>query len=194
VPDADLICRINRGDEKAFEILYYRHRDWLFRMAYRITGAPQLADDVLQELFCYFLGKFPGFVLQSNLRTFFYPVVRNLSLNAIKKARRYDGGPEAIAYLAELPEQSTNIEPNNSLKAITEGLSEEHREVLLLRFIDGMTLPEIADLTGIPLGTAKSRLHHALALLRKNRVVKELSEKSERISLPRCYTLWNQRS
>lgn len=176
MPDAELITRINHGDEKAFEILYYRHRDWLFRMAYRITGAPQLADDVLQELFCYFLGKFPGFVLQSSLRTFFYPAVRNLSLNAIKKARRYDGGPEAMAYLADLPGKSAYSEDNHSLRAIIAGLSVEHRELLLLRFIDGMTLPEIADLIGIPLGTAKSRLHHALALLRKNPAVKEITD------------------
>jgi len=57
--DPALILRINEGDDQAFEILYRRYRDWVFRMAHRLTSGPYLADDVLQEDFCYFLGMFP---------------------------------------------------------------------------------------------------------------------------------------
>lgn len=189
LPDTDLISRINKGEDRAFEALYDRHRDWAFRMAYRLTGHQHLADDVLQELFCYFLSKFPGFVLTANLRTFFYPVVRNLSLNAVKKARQFEGGPAAIAYLHDLPDTQALAHGQDDMHDITAGLSAEHREVLLLRFVDGMTVPEIAELTAIPLGTVKSRLHHALALLRKNPVIREMGKNIERTAPPHSLTL-----
>ena len=188
MPDSDLIVRINKGDDRAFETLYDRHRDWAFRMAYRLTGQQHLADDILQELFCYFLGKFPGFVLTANLHTFFYPVVRNLSLNALKKARQYEGGPAAIAYLHDLPDTQHLPQEQGAMNEITAGLSVEHREVLLLRFVDGMTLPEIAELTTTPLGTVKSRLHHALTLLRKNPIIREMCENNERSVTPQSLT------
>ena len=56
--------------------------------------------------------------------------------------------------------------PDESLAAALEVLSDDHREVLLLRFVDGLSLAEIAEALSIPLGTVKSRLHNALAGLR----------------------------
>ena len=184
--DPALIHRINEGDGEAFEILYRRHRDWVFRMACRLTGSTHLADDVLQETFCYFLGKFPGFDLRCGLRTFFYPVVRNLSLNVVKKARRYDGGPEAEAHLEKLAAPQRAAEGDDAIREIIAGLSADHREILLLRFVDGMTLPEIAELTAIPLGTAKSRLHYALGALRNHPALLELRGKNERSIVSKC--------
>lgn len=157
---------MNAGDESAFEILYYRHRDWLFRMAYRITANEQLSQDVLQDAFCYFLGKFPNFELRCELRTFFYPVVRNISLNRLKKNRRLVGGEEGDSYLSVIHAPEANQGHHQDFTAMIGNLSEDHREILLLRFVDGLTLPEIAKLVAIPEGTAKSRLHHALAALR----------------------------
>lgn len=157
---------MNTGDESAFEILYYRHRDWLFRMAYRITANEQLAQDVLQDAFCYFLGKFPNFELRCELRTFFYPVVRNISLNRLKKNRRMIGGEEGDSYLSEIHAPEVNQGHHQDFSTMIGHLSEDHREILFLRFVDGLTLPEIAKWVDIPEGTAKSRLHHALAALR----------------------------
>src|SRR5688572_22496750 len=61
--DLELIAAINSGDEGSFEVLYRRYREWVVRLAYRFTGNEDLALDVLQETFLYFLQKFPGFVL-----------------------------------------------------------------------------------------------------------------------------------
>ena len=80
--DQELIAAINNGDSGAFELLYYRHRDWVVSLAYRFTGDRELALDVLQETFLYFLRKFPGFILTAQLKTFLYPAVRNLSISA----------------------------------------------------------------------------------------------------------------
>src|SRR6185295_13922303 len=86
--DLELVAALNAGDTGAFDTLYHRHRDWVVNLAFRFTGDRDLALDVLQETFLYFVKKFPGFQLTANLRTFFYPAVRNLSLTARRKTER----------------------------------------------------------------------------------------------------------
>lgn len=164
--DQEWIAGINAGEDQAFEQLYHRHREWVFRMACRISGSEHLAQDVVQEVFRYFLGKFPGFELRCELRTFLYPAIRNLSLASLRGSRRFVGGEPGAAVIDGLTAPAAESSGNDDLQQIIAGLSPDHREILLLRFVDGMTLPEISTLTGIPLGTAKSRLHHALAALR----------------------------
>jgi RNA polymerase sigma-70 factor (ECF subfamily) len=177
---------MNGGNEEAFETLYLRHRDWAFRMACRLTSSAHSADDVMQDAFCYFLGKFPGFALRCQLRTFLYPVIRNLSLNMVKKSRRYDGGAKAETHLNQLADPSGDLQHGGDIFDLTDTLSTDHREILLLRFIDGMSLPEISEMISIPLGTAKSRLHHALAALRDTPAIREISVSSERSTIPNC--------
>ena len=164
--DQELIAAINDGDSDAFEALYYRYRDWVVSLAYRFTGDRELALDVLQETFLYFVKKFPGFRLTAHLKTFLYPAVRNLSIAARRKAERFQSVENETGTI----EAATTTVPvgnqNESLVAALAVLSDEHREVLLLRFVDGLSLAEIAKALNIPLGTVKSRLHNALAFLR----------------------------
>jgi hypothetical protein len=68
--DQDLIAAVNRGDAEAFEELYFRYRDWAARLACRYTHDEDLALDVMQEVFIYFMKKFPGFELCCELKTF----------------------------------------------------------------------------------------------------------------------------
>jgi RNA polymerase sigma-70 factor (ECF subfamily) len=185
-PDGDLVVRMNNGEDGVFDTIYQRHRDWVYRMAARLTGSPQMADDVLQDTFCYFLGKFPGFDLRCELRTFLYPVVRNLSWNILKKSRRYESGPQADAHFDRLEAPSPDPIASQDILGITASLSVDHREILFLRFVDGMTLQEIAEMTGIPLGTAKSRLHHALSALRETPAIREIRGKNERFPMSHC--------
>jgi RNA polymerase sigma-70 factor, ECF subfamily len=174
--DQQLIAAINGGDAAAFEVLYFRYRDWVVNLAHRFTGAEDLALDVMQETFLYLLRKFPGFRLTANLKTFLYPAIRNLSLTARRKAGRYQSTEaeqlalEQSAVNPPLPGQA------GDLATALGALSEEHREVLLLRFMDGLALAEIADAVDAPLGTVKSRLHHALASLRQDQRAKQFFE------------------
>ena len=155
-------------------------------MACRITNSPDLANDVLQEVFRYFLGKFPGFTLTCALRTFFYPVVRNVSLNLMRKTRRYQGGPAAEAHLGNLPAKTHPPGEIGDINHMIAYLSDDHREALLLRYVDEMTVPEIAELLGIPLGTVKSRLHQVIAALRANPEFRRRYDLNERIAHPDC--------
>lgn len=167
--DADLVRALNAGDASAFDVLYYRYRDWVVRLAQRFTGNGEDALDVLQETFSYLFRKFPGFVLSANMTTFLYPVVKNLSIAARRKRTRQ----------AQLPDDASGVDPaapvpvdyerqRQELTAVLAALPDGQREVLLMRFVDGMTMVEIAEALGVPEGTVKSRLHNAVATLRKD--------------------------
>jgi RNA polymerase sigma-70 factor (ECF subfamily) len=166
--DLDLIAAINNGDDASFEVLYRRYRDWVVRLAYRFTGQEDLALDVLQDTFLYFLQKFPGFVLTANLKTFLYPAVKNLSIAARRKSARYQSTPAELDYLKTLAALDAHDSEKSRLAAALGHLSEEHRETLLLRFVDDLELAEIAEAMEVPVGTVKSRLHTALSILRRD--------------------------
>lgn len=171
--DHDLIAAINLGDAGAFEALYRRHRNWVVNLAYRFTGDHALALDVFQETFLYFLRKFPGFTLTCKFRSFLYPAVRNLALAARRKAERLQSADGELPEIEAPAPAPTGNTTRDQLAAVVSALPEAHREVLLLRFVDGLSLNEIADALEIPLGTVKSRLHNALETLRRDERTKE---------------------
>ena len=166
--DVALVAAINGGDAAAFEVLYFRHRDWVAGLACRFTGDSDAALDVMQETFLYLLRKFPGFRLTANLKTFLYPAVRNLSISARRKTARYQATPAELEQLEHAPAPAAPGAEAGDLQVVLTALPEEQREVLLLRFVDGLSLAEIAATMDIPLGTVKSRLHNALQTLRQD--------------------------
>jgi len=172
--DHELIAAANAGDAGAFEGLYFRYREWVANLAYRFIGDHALALDVVQETFLYFLQKFPGFVLTCQLKTFLYPAVRNLSIAARRKAQRAQGDAPLPETLEALPSTACSLD---EVDGVLNGLSSEHREVLLLRFVDGLTMAEIAEALQIPVGTVKSRTHTALATLRADERTKKFFER-----------------
>jgi RNA polymerase sigma-70 factor (ECF subfamily) len=165
--DEELVAAANGGDAGAFEQLYERHREWVVRLALRFCPDHGLALDVMQETFLYLLGLFPGFELRARMRTFLYPVVRHRALAAWSRARR-----ERAVSLRGSSGEDASSEPRDP---VAEGLGQllaelpvGQREVLLLRFVDGLALGEIARALEVPVGTVKSRLHLALRALRED--------------------------
>jgi len=169
--DRSLVADLNEGDTSAFDALYYRYRDWVYRLACRLSGNQEDALDVLQETFAYLFGKFPGFVLTARLTTFLYPAVKNLAIAHRRKRERMTGHELPT----DLPGKSAgdDIEKTRTeLAVVLSCLPESHREVLLMRFVDDMSLGEIAAALSIAEGTVKSRLHNAIATLRQDPRVK----------------------
>ncbi len=174
--DQQLIAAINNGDVAAFDVLYHRHCDWVVNLALRFTGDEHLALDVMQETFIYLLRKFPGFRLTANLKTFLYPAVKNLSIAARRKAGRIQSTEGEQQLLKQLASAEIPLASSSDLSAALANLSLEHREVILLRFMDDLTMAEIATATNIPAGTVKSRLHNALAALRQDKRARDFFE------------------
>jgi RNA polymerase sigma-70 factor, ECF subfamily len=170
--DEELVGVCNVGDAEsataAFEALYRRHRDFVLRVARRFSGDRELALDALQDTFTYLLRKFPpagdGLHLTAKLETLLYPVAKNSAITARRKAARLSGaGDEELEELPAAPEPRSD-----SLDAALARLSPERREVLTLRFVDDLSLAEIAIALQVPLGTVKSRLHLAIKDLRED--------------------------
>lgn len=164
--DKKLIETAGRGDSEAFAALYSRHKQYVLSVAARYGATGQDGLDVLQETFLYFFKKLPGFELRSQFRTFLYPAVKHLSLK--KKPRAgclsMDDAPELTSYLTSA---ETEARQRTDVAETIAALPEAQREVVMLRFVDEFRLPEIAEVLDIPVGTVKSRLHNALASLRK---------------------------
>jgi RNA polymerase sigma-70 factor (ECF subfamily) len=174
-PDLDLIAAANNGDVAAFTTLYQRYRDWVIRLAYRFTHHDEDAQDVLQETFSYLLRKFPGFVLTAQMTTFLYPVVKNLSIAVRRKRTRMAGASDEM--LEMLPSEPAPGDARQELAVVVAGLPVTQREVVLMRFVDDFSLAEIATALAIPLGTVKSRLHHALNALRSDTSTRQYFER-----------------
>jgi RNA polymerase sigma-70 factor, ECF subfamily len=164
--DQQLVEALNAGDTRAFDAIYYRYRDWVARLALRVTGNQDDALDVLQETFAYVFRKFPGFRLTASMTTFLYPVVKNLSIAARRKRTRMASTDAVETPDPPAPTETDPTRERCELEAVMAGLPESQREVLLMRFVDGMSLQEIADALAIPDGTVKSRIHNAIATLR----------------------------
>jgi len=166
LPDNKLVKLGNKGVEEAMNILYYRYREWVYGLAFRLCGNREDAQEVLQEVFIYFFNKFPDFELRSSLKTFLYPVVKNTTISIIRKRRKII--PLDESYAKNIPDDSLNWDTElRKLSDHLEGFSKEEKELVLLRYYDGLRLAEIAEALDVPTGTIKSRLNRVLSRLRK---------------------------
>jgi RNA polymerase sigma-70 factor (ECF subfamily) len=174
LPDEDLFARLLQGDEEALETLFARYAQPLYGFLWRLTGDQALAEDLLQEVFIRlvnYAGKLP-----QNFRAWFYTVARNLAYDAMRARRRqqshradgFDGSVEDLMDAAQKsPETAVQSRDDDErVRQSLERLPDEQREVVLLRFYQGLSLEEIATVVEVSLGTVKSRLYRALKLLR----------------------------
>lgn len=171
--DLQLVESLNSGSEDAFMELYERYEPWIMSLAFRFTGHHDDALDVLQETFAYLVRKVPNLQLSAKMTTFLYPAVRNLSIAANQKRRRSVSSEALLDIHCGESNDSTTAD---EFQELLQQLSSDHREILLMRFVDEMTQPEIAQSLDIPLGTVKSRLHHAVASVKDSPIVKQLME------------------
>jgi RNA polymerase sigma-70 factor (ECF subfamily) len=170
--DEQLLEQAANGNTAAFQILYERYRDPIFRFAYRLLGSVEAAEDVAHDCFLSLIkepGRFDS--TRASLRTYLYAAARNLA------AKRYHrlGRETAIDGLAHEPQTTERNEPirrvlDNELaveveRAIAE-LPPLQREALILFEYEDLSLAEIAAVVGADSGTVKGRLFRAREKLR----------------------------
>jgi len=173
--DEELLRAFLGGDERAFEVLFDRYRDRIFGYLRRLVADHALAEEIFQEVFLQLFRRASRFDASRSFRSWFFSLAHNRAMDLLrgsggKKERGLTAGTENLP--AEEPQPSpedlvVGIEAARSLERMLQRLSGEHRAVLLLRFREGLTYEEIAEVVGCPLGTAKSRVHHALRRLRE---------------------------
>ncbi len=168
--EREAILRCQHGDKEAFRRVLDFHGDHLLRVAVLITRDRSLAEEAVQESLLAAWKKIRTFDANRELR----PWLNRILINCIGMMQRRKRLPttavEDALPLADTgvgPEQSAlNAETAAMLQSALRTLSVEHRTVLVLRFFNELTLPEIAESTGWRVGTVKSRLHRATAALR----------------------------
>ena len=165
-------------NNQTFERLVRPHFDRLYRLAWRLTGSKAEAEDLFQELLIKAFGKLDELVHIEEPGSWLCRVMYNLFIDEQRRFKRrrmmtVEEGQLAGEGLAGLPAEgdpdydSQRIEKIERLDSALEQLSDEHRIVVLLHDTEGYKMTEIQELTGIPVGTVKSRLHRARARLRE---------------------------
>ncbi len=168
-PTDEALLDLARRNETTFMLLFERHREVIFRVAYRLTNSAAAAEDIAQECFLGLLdapGRFDP--TKGSLRTYLYGAVRNL-------ARKYHGLRDGDVDLEDTeidrsPEASQVFLQQEQSQVIRQAISTLpplQREVLILFQYEGLTLEEIAAISGIEIGAVKSRLHRARARLKR---------------------------
>lgn len=167
--DAILLGRVQLGNEQAMALIYDRYSRIVYSVALRVLRDPASAEDVLQEIFLQ-VWRNPGrFVsARGSLGGWLAVVTRNRSIDALRRKRPSDSMEDVVLSsnfnLAEDSERTLMIE---KARKVIHLLPAEQRKTLEMAFFDGLTHAEIAEMTGDPLGTVKTRIRSALTALRK---------------------------
>ncbi|MEA4907431.1 MAG: RNA polymerase sigma factor [Anaerolineaceae bacterium] len=166
--DQQLVDRIRAGDENALQALYEQYGPRLYAHALHMTNDPALAEDVLQESLVAIWQGAHRYRQDGRLIAWLLGIVTHKALNAMRG--RVIDSEESIAEWAApgpLPDEiSIAREREALLRAGLQRLPPEQRTVLELVFYQGLPLQEVAQACHIPVGTVKSRLNYAKAILR----------------------------
>lgn len=175
LPEHLLIARLRRGDGAAFEVLVKTHQDRVYDFCVRMMADREEAFDLTQEIFISVHKNLEKFRADAKLTTWIYRIARNHCLNRLKYLkRRGRGRSDEYGEANELsitessgggPEQPDDVAMAKNARALVhraiEELDEEQRALVVLRDVEGLSYEEIMDITELPEGTVKSRLHRA---------------------------------
>lgn len=171
--DGELVARIREGDLDAFETLYRKYKDELYRTALAITRDRGAAEELLQDCFLRAYDHMDRVDGYASLRPWLHRIVVNLSYNwSAKRRLRLISIEDVFDRLLMVPRTSPEraFEREELLQVVDEALrslSMRQRVVVVLFYLQGFSLAEIAYVLDCPVGTVKSRLHNARRVLRQ---------------------------
>jgi RNA polymerase sigma-70 factor (ECF subfamily) len=169
--DSALMLRYKDGDVAAFETLYRRHNDSLYRYLLRCCLDRDSAEDVFQEVWGKIIKSRGNYRRTAKFTTFLYRVAHNCFIDHIRRNKRHLGKTDTDPDLFANPADGTELAAEKGLVrdrleiALTT-LPDEQRDVFLLHEEAGLTLDNIALVTGVNRETAKSRLRYAMKKLK----------------------------
>jgi RNA polymerase sigma-70 factor (ECF subfamily) len=177
--DEELIARILGGDQDAYTVLVERHSDLVYAIVSRIVLNTADADDVAQEVFVRAYHALPRFRGDSKFSSWLYRIAVNRSLTHLKRSKRRAAllDPEAgaredveavLGGTREGPGEAVlRRERQAMVRAAVSQLPPRYRAVVTLFYLEERNYKEVAEILGIPMGTLKTHLHRARALLRE---------------------------
>lgn len=149
--------------------IFDRYSRVVYSVALRVLRDPAAAEDVLQDIFMQIWRKPESFVsTRGSLGGWLAVVARNRSIDSLRRRKPSDSVEDIVlASPFNLAEDSERTVMMERARGVITGLPAEQRKVIEMAFFDGLTHSEIAELTGDPLGTVKTRIRSALLVLRK---------------------------
>jgi RNA polymerase sigma-70 factor, ECF subfamily len=169
LPDLDLMRRVQEGEMVSYNTLVNRYKDRLFNVLYRMLSSEDEANDLLQETFLRVWQHKMSYDFRFAFSTWIYTIALNLARNELRRRKKikfldiFDFA-DKLAAKEEKKDTSTNLK--TLLEAEMKRLPEKYKTAFLLRDVDNLSYEEIAQVLGVPLGTVKSRVNRARAILR----------------------------
>ena len=165
VPDETLMRRYVAGDVAAFEALYSRHESALWRYLVRCSGHRAEADELMQEVWFSVAREAPGFDPSRQFTTWLYAIARHRSIDRHRSARRTES-LDAAEHIADPgspspAQEAERAEEGHAILVALAKLPPEQREAFVLQADSGLSVEDIATVTGTSFETAKSRLRYA---------------------------------
>lgn len=159
-----LVKKAQKGNDKAFLKLYQQYEDDIYRMAFVYVKNKEDALDIVQEVAYQSFKKINTLKKAEYFKTWLMKISINCAINLVKRDQKVvQLKPEYEAFIGS---DAEDIPLNLTLKDLIDGLKEDEKSVVMLRFYHNHTFKEIGEVLDIPLGTAKSVLYSALKKLR----------------------------
>ena len=164
--DADLVLRASKGDQSACGELVSRHQRSVFNLAFRLLGDSAAAEDVSQDTFLKAFRRLETFDPTRRFPPWLLRIAHNTAVDALRRRP-----PDAEPFAAGLPvaapartgplAEAERAQLRDALDRALDRLRPEHRAAIVLRYQEGLSHTEIAQVMGIPEGTAKTHVHRA---------------------------------
>jgi RNA polymerase sigma-70 factor (ECF subfamily) len=165
--DSELVQAMLGGDKEAFAELYRRRQRDVYRFALHMTGVPDLAEDVTQEVFMVLMRKGNEYdELKGSVNSFLLGVARNYVLRRLRQERCFVSIDDAESNAAAIADEPiTRTEAILAMHKAVLNLPEHYREVVVLCDLEELTYAEAAAVLGCAIGTVRSRLHRGRTIL-----------------------------
>jgi RNA polymerase sigma-70 factor (ECF subfamily) len=165
--DRELVEQARRGDREAFTVLVHQVSDSLYAVAQRILRDPGLAEDALQNALVLAWRRIPKLREPERFEAWIHRILVHACYDESQRARNWRTDVRVLPMAGpSTPDGSSTIADRDELERAFRRLSIEQRAVFVLHHYLGLPLVEVAELLEIPAGTARSRLHYAIAGLR----------------------------
>lgn len=174
--EQELVRAAAGGDTEAFERLVETYENKIYTLALRMSGSPDDAGDIAQEAFLAAWRGLPAFRGEAGFATWLYRLASNAAIDYLRRQRKQRGelslddeelGLDAVDAGPGPQDAAEGEEVRSAVAAGLGALSEGHRQVLVLRELQGLSYEEIAAVLAVDLGTVKSRISRARSALRK---------------------------
>ena len=173
--ERELIARLQKRDEAAFEELIRQYEKKVYTLCFRMCSSSEDAEEAAQDAFLALWRGIDRFRQESSLSTWIYRLATNACIDTLRRRKKQSGSVSLddeelfVDAVDTSPQPQETVEYREAQKLLQEGLSalpEEYRKVLILREIEGLSYTEIAECASLELGTVKSRISRGRSLLR----------------------------